>query len=55
MNLNKNQISRKIIYNKFMQKWLNNNDHLTYSTHNEGNSVVAERSLRPFEDKIYKK
>ena len=55
MNLNKNQIWRKIIYNKFMQKWLNNNNHLTYSTHNEANSVVVERFLRPFEDKIYKK
>ena len=26
-----------------MQEWLDNNDLLMYSTHNEGNSVIAER------------
>ena len=28
---------------KLMQEWLDNNDILMYSTHNEGKSVIAER------------
>ena len=34
---------------------LNDNDILLYSTHNEGNSVVAERFIKNLKDKIYKK
>ena len=30
-------------YNKRMQKWLDNNNILMYSKHNEGKSVIAER------------
>ena len=30
----------------FMQKWLDNNGILMYSTHNEVKSVVAERFIR---------
>ena len=33
---------REQIYNSFMQKWLDENDILMYSTHNEGNSIVSE-------------
>ena len=29
-------------YNKLMQEWLDNNDILMYSTHNEGKSVITE-------------
>ena len=29
-----------------MQEWLNNNDILMYSTHNEGKSVIAERFIK---------
>ena len=33
-------------YNNLMQKWLNNNDILIYSTHDKGNSIIAERFIR---------
>ena len=42
-------------YNKLMQEWLDNNDILMYSTHNEGNSVIAERFIKTLKAKIYKK
>ena len=32
-------------YNKLMQKCLDNHDILTYSTHNEGKSVIAKRFI----------
>ena len=35
-------------YNKLMQEWLDNNDILLYSTHNEGTSVIAERFIKTF-------
>ena len=38
-----------------MQKWLNDNDILMYSTHNEGKSVVAKRFIKNLKGKIYKK
>ena len=41
-------------YNNSFKKWLNNNDIEMYSTHNEGKSVVAERSIRTLKTKIYK-
>ena len=43
------------IYNNLMQKWLDSNDILMYPTHNEGMSVVAEKYMRTFKGKIYKK
>ena len=36
----------KEFYNSVMQKWLDDNDILMYSAHNEGNSVVAKRFIR---------
>ena len=33
-------------YNKIMQEWLDNNDILMYSTHNEGKSVFGERFVK---------
>ena len=42
-------------YNKLMQEWLDNNNILMYSTHNEGKSVMAERFIKTLKDKIYKK
>ena len=33
-------------YNKLMQEWLDKNDILVYSTHNEGKSVIAERFIK---------
>ena len=45
----------KEFYNNFMQKWLDNNDILMYSTHNGGKSVVAEKCIRILKSKIYKK
>ena len=38
-----------------MQKWLDDNDILIYSTHIEGKSVVAERFIKSLKEKIYKK
>ena len=38
-----------------MKSWLEKNDIIeTYSTHNEGKSIVAERSIRILKNKIYK-
>ena len=41
-------------YNAYFKKWLRDNDIVMYSTHNEGNSVVAERFIRTLKGKIYK-
>ena len=41
-------------YNASFKKWLQNNDIVMYSTHNEGKSVVAERFIRTLKSKIYK-
>ena len=41
-------------YNISMKSWLEKNDIETYSTHNEGKSVVGERFIRTFKNKIYK-
>ena len=38
-----------------MQKWLDENDILIYSTHNEDTSVFAERFARNLKGKIYEK
>ena len=38
-----------------MQEWLDNNDILIYSTHNEGKSVIAEKFIRTLKAKIYLK
>ena len=42
-------------YNNSMQKWLDDNNILIYSTHNEGESIVAERLIRTLKGKIFKK
>ena len=41
-------------YNAYFKKWLQDNDIIMYSTHNEGKSVVAERFIRTLKSKIYK-
>ena len=38
-----------------MQEWLDNNDILISSAHNEGKSVIAERFIETLNNKIYKK
>ena len=38
-----------------MQEWLDNNDILMYSTHDEWKSVIREMFLKTLKDKIYKK
>ena len=38
-----------------MQKWLEDNDILMYQTHNESESVVAERFIKTLKGKTYKK
>ena len=37
-----------------MTSWLEKNDIEMYSTHSEGESVVAERFIRTIKNKIYK-
>ena len=37
-----------------MQKWLDDNDILMYSTHVESKSIVSERFIRTLKNKIYK-
>ena len=41
-------------YKKVFKKWLKDNNIETYSTHNEGKPVVAERFIRTLKNKIYK-
>ena len=41
-------------YNTSFKKWLQDNDIVMYSTHNDGKSVVAERFIRTLKNKIYK-
>ena len=36
-----------------MREWLDNNDLLMYSTHNEGKLVSAERFIKILKAKIY--
>ena len=38
-----------------MQEWLDNNDILMYSKHNEDKSVIAESFTKTLKAKIYKK
>ena len=45
----------KEFYSKLMQEWLDTNDIVMYSTHNEGKSVIAERFLKTLNVKIKKK
>ena len=42
------------VYNRLMKLWLENNDTEIYSTHNEGEAVVAERFIGTLKNKIYK-
>ena len=37
-----------------MQEWLENNNILIYSTHNEGKSGIAKRFIKTLKAKIYK-
>ena len=41
-------------YNNSFKKWLQDNDIVMYSIHNEEKSVVAERFIRTLKSKIYK-
>ena len=40
---------------ELMPKWLDNNDILMYSTHDEGKSVISERFIKILKAQIYKK
>ena len=45
--------SRKRFYNSSVQKWLDENNTLIYYTHNEDNSIVAEKLIRTLKSKTY--
>ena len=45
----------KEFHNKLMQEWLDNNDILMYSIHNEGKSLIAKRFIKIWKVKIYEK
>ena len=58
-NLNASQINYESIKEKnstivLCQKWLDDNDILMYSTHNEGKSVAAARFIKVFRTNVYK-
>ena len=58
MNLIINQIKvdqGRECYNNHMQEWLDNNDILIYSKHDEEKSVIAERFINTLKAKIYYK
>ena len=38
-----------------MQDWVDNNDVLLYSTHNDGKSVITERLIKTLKSKICNK
>ena len=44
----------KEFYNKLKQEWLDNNDILMYSTHDETKSVIAKRFIKKLKAKVYK-
>ena len=41
-------------HNNLMQEWLDDNDILTYLTHNKGKSVIAKRFIRTLRGNVYK-
>ena len=41
-------------YDRSMKSWLQGNNIVIYSTHNEGKSVVAQRFIKTLKKKIYK-
>ena len=41
-----------VFYNNSFKKWLQDNDIVMYSTHNEGKTVVAERFIRTLKKKF---
>ena len=45
---------RREFYNELMQEWLDNNNTLMYSKHNEGTSVVTEMFIKTLKNNIYK-
>ena len=57
MNLLVNKTNYGLIKEKnfIMQKWLDKNDILIYSTGNEDKSIVAEIFIRILKSKIYNK
>ena len=64
MNLIVNQINyrqtdqEREFYNKLIQEWIDNNNFVMYSTHNECKLVIAEKfvkTLKTLKIKIYKK
>ena len=55
MNLIANQTKYELIKTvNFIKSWLQDNNIEIYSTYNEGKSVVAEKFIIIFKNKIYK-
>ena len=46
---------KREFYDQILQEWLDNNNILMYSTHNENKSVITERFKKTLKDEIYKK
>ena len=42
------------VYNRSMKSWLEDDSIEIYSTHNEGKSIVIEKSTKTLKSKIYK-
>ena len=41
-------------YYRSIKSFLQNNDKKSYSTHNEGKSIIAEKSIKTLKNKMYK-
>ena len=46
---------KREFYDQILQEWLDNNNILMYSTHNENKLVITERFKKTLKDEIYKK
>ena len=46
---------RMAFYNSFMQKRVDDNDNIMYSTHDESKSVIPERLINALKNKVLKK
>ena len=44
---------RREFYNNLIEKWLDDNDILMHSTHNEGKSVILKRIISSLKAKIH--
>ena len=54
IQINYGLIGEQNFTKKYLKEWLDNNDILMLSTHNEGKCVITERFIKTLKDKIFK-